>query len=280
MVAPALLLVLVTAIVPLSRTVWLSFTDAHLAEPGGQSFIGFDNYRLLLTDPEFGSAVVTTLHFTGTSVLLEILFGLGLALLLHQRYRGRGWMRAAALVPWAIPTVVSAQLWKFMLNDVYGVVNDFLVRLHLIEEPVAWLATPGLALASVILVDVWKTTPFIALLILGALQAIPEELYEAARIDGAGAVRRFRHVTLPHVAPILLVAVLFRTLDALRIFDTIYVLTLGAFGTESMATYNRRLLVDFMDLGYGAACSVVIFVIVGVVSAAYLGLFARREVAS
>ncbi|MFQ5601441.1 MAG: carbohydrate ABC transporter permease, partial [Candidatus Krumholzibacteriia bacterium] len=249
----------------------------RLAAPWQATFVGLENYRLLVEDVEFHDAISNTLQFTGASVLLETLLGLGLALLLHRRFRGRTWLRAAALVPWAIPTIVSAQLWRFILNDVYGVANDIAVRLHLIDQPVAYLATPGIAMACVVLVDVWKTTPFMALLLLGALQGIPDELYEAARVDGANARQRFRFVTWPLLAPMLLVGMLFRTMDALRLFDTIYVLTLGAFGTESMATYNRRVLIDFRDLGYGSACSVAIFAFIGLVSAVYVWFVIRRE---
>jgi len=277
LVSPAVVLIVTAALLPLLRTFLLSVSDARLDAPGTSRFIGLQNFALLARDPLFWDAAGHTALFTIASVSLETCLGLALALVLHGRFRGRGWMRAAALIPWAIPTVVSAQLWKFMLNDAYGVVNDLGLRLGLLNEPVAWLAAPGLAMASVVAVDVWKTTPFVALLVLAGLQTVPVELHEAAQVDGAGRWERFRRVTLPLILPTLLVAMLFRTMDAIRVFDVIYVMTLGSVGTESMATYCRRLLVDFQDLGYGSACSVAIFLLVGSVSAVYAVLLARRE---
>jgi len=174
------------------------------------------------------------------------------------------------LIPWAIPTVVSAQMWRWMYNDVYGVINDILLRLGLIAKPVAWLAEPSLVLASIVAVDVWKTTPFMALLLLAGLQSIPKELYEAAHVDGATPWQQFRYVTLPLLKPALLVALVFRTLDALRVFDVVYVMSGTNPSTMSMSVYARQQLVDFGALGYGSALSTGIFFIIAIFTVIYL----------
>lgn len=256
---------------PLGRTIWLSLTDASLAG-GMHAFIGFDNYAVLLQDPEWWRAVGNTLVFAAVSVALETALGLAIALVLDTEIRGRVLLRAAVLVPWAIPTVVSAQLWAWMLHDQYGVINEVLLGLGLIEAPRAWLADRTLAMASVIAVDVWKTTPFMVLLLLAALQTVPGELYEAAKVDGAGAVRRFLVVTLPVIRPALLVAVIFRTLDALRIFDLIYVMVGNASATATMAVYARQHMIDFQDTGYGSAASTLLFAVVAMAAAVFITL--------
>ena len=247
---------------PLLRTVAFSFTDAYLSDLSGWRFVGLDNYLYLAEDPLWWRAVGNTLLFTVVSVGLETLLGLGIALILDAHLPGRGLLRAAVLVPWAIPTVVSAKMWAWMLNDLYGVVNAVLLALGLIAAPWAWLADPVLSMAAVIAVDVWKATPFVALLALAALQVLPQELYEAARIDGAGPLRIFWTITLPLIRPALLVAVIFRALDALRVFDVIYVLTGNSTATASMSVYARQQLVEFQDVGYGSAAATCLFLVV------------------
>lgn len=264
---------------PLLRTLWFGFTDAILFDGGPAHLVGLDNYRLLLEDPLWQEAVGNTLAFTGASVALEMILGLGLALLLDAPFRGRWLVRAAVMVPWAVPTVVAAKMWGWMLHDQYGVVNDALIRLGLLSQPVAWTADPALALGSVIAVDVWKTTPFVALILLAGLQAVPRELLEAARVDGAGPLRRFFHITLPLLIPALLVALVFRTLDALRVFDVIYVLTGDAPETLSMSGYARMQLIAFQDVGLGSAAASFLFVAVAItamVAALLLGRYRLR----
>jgi trehalose/maltose transport system permease protein len=247
---------------PLARTVWLSFTDARLDEFAPPAFVGLLNYAFLAEDPEWWGAVRNTLVFAIVSVAIETVLGVVIALALDARMRGRGLMRAAMLVPWAIPTVVSAQMWGWMLHDQVGVVNEALLALGLIAEPLAFTADPDLALWAVVAVDVWKTTPFMALLTLAALQLLPRELYEAAEIDGLGPVGRFFRITLPLIRPALMVAVIFRTLDALRVFDLMYVLTGGSAATASMSVYARRHLVEFQDVGYGSAAATGLFLVI------------------
>jgi len=264
MLAPALAVLAAVAGWPLLRTLWVSVTDAELG--AGGHFVGLANYAVLAADPEWWRALRNTAVFTVVSVALELVLGLLVALVLDQRFHGRGALRAAVLVPWAIPTVVAAQMWRWMYNDLYGVVNDLALRLGLIGEPVAWLVGEGTAMAAVIVADAWKATPFVALVLLAGLQTIPGELYEAARVDGAGRLGRFFHVTLPLLRPAIAVAVVFRTLDALRVFDVIYVMLGNAQATATVSIYARQQLVAFQDAGLGSAASVAVFVLVGMVS--------------
>ena len=208
---PTLVLLILVAGWPLARTIYLGFTDAGLGDLANPGWVGLENFRALLADPDWWRSVANTLVFTVVSVGLETLLGLGIALILDARIKGQGAMTAAVLIPWAIPTVVSAKMWAWMLNDLYGVVNAVLLALGLIREPVAWLAGDALALGAVIAVDVWKTTPFVTLLLLAGLKSIPRDVYEAARVDGASPIRVFFSVTLPLLRPALVVVTIFRT---------------------------------------------------------------------
>lgn len=284
--APMLLVLAIVALWPLARTFLLSLTDATLGDVASARFVGLENYLVeedgnlygLLADPLWWLALRNTLTFALVSVLAEIVLGTVIALILNARFRFRGLMRAAVLVPWAIPTVVSAKLWAWMLHDQFGIVNDLLLRLGLIAAPLAWLADGDLALWSVIAVDVWKTTPFVALLVLAALQMLPEDCYEAARVDGIHPVKVFFCVTLPLIRPALTVAVIFRFLDAMRVFDLVYVMTGNADATLTLSVYARQLLVDFQDMGAGSAASILLFMIVALLTLAYL--MAMRGVAA
>jgi trehalose/maltose transport system permease protein len=263
---------------PLARTIWFSFTDANLNNLSDYDFIGFENYLAnydgewlgLLTDPEWWRAVWNTVWFALVSVSIETLLGLAVALVLNRTFRGRGLVRAIVLIPWAIPTVVSARIWSWMLHDQFGVVNDLLLRVGLISAPIAWTANADTALWVVAVVDVWKTTPFMALLILAGLQMLPGDIYEAARVDGIHPVRVFFRVTLPLIRPALLVAVIFRALDALRVFDLVYVLTANTADTHTMSVYARRQLVEFQEVGLGSAASTLVFLIIALLTVVYL----------
>jgi trehalose/maltose transport system permease protein len=273
-----LLVLILVAGWPLARTIWFSFTDARLNSLSDYEFIGFENYLAnydgewfgLLTDPAWWRAVWNTVWFTLVSVSIETVLGLVVALILNASFPGRGLIRAIVLIPWAIPTVVSARMWNWMLHDQFGVVNDLLLRLGLIATPIAWTANSDTALWAVVMVDVWKTTPFMALLILAGLQMLPGDIYEAARVDGINPVRVFFRVTLPLIRPALLVAVIFRALDALRVFDLVYVLTSNAEETASMSVYARQQLVDFQEVGLGSAASTLIFLIIALLTIVYL----------
>ena len=187
-------------------------------------------------------------------------------------------VRAAILIPWAIPTIVSAKMWGWMLHDQFGILNHLLVSVGLIDEPLAWTADADLALWAVIMVDIWKTTPFMALLILAALQMLPSDCYEAAKVDGIHPVRVFFKVTVPLIMPAVMVAVTFRALDALRVFDLIYVLTSNSAETMSMSVYARQQLVSFQDVGIGSAASTLLFFMIALITIAYLFL-GRKQLA-
>ena len=277
--SPMLLVLALVAGWPLLRTLWFALTDASLADLDNYAFVGFLNFSYLLTDPDWWLAVRNTLLFTFASVALETVLGMLIALALHAHFRGRGLLRAAVLIPWAIPTVVSAKMWSWMFNDVFGILNELFLALGLIAEPIAWTASPDTAMAAIIAVDVWKTTPFMALLLLAGLQMIPEEIYEATRIDGVHPFKVFLRVTLPLIRPALAVAVIFRTLDAMRIFDLIYVMTGNNRTTMSMSIYARQQLVDFQDVGYGSAAAAMLFAIIAVMTVLYLMAvrFGREE---
>lgn len=276
--APALLILALAAGWPLARTIALGFTDAWLGDPESGAWIGLENYVArfdgrwsgLLADPQWWRAAWNTLLFASVSVALETVLGLAIALVLNASFPGRPLVRAAVLVPWAIPTVVSAKMWGWMLNDQFGVINQALLALGAISAPLAWTAHPDLVLPTVILVDVWKTTPFMALLALAALQLLPKECYESARVDGAGPVRIFFTITLPIIRPAIVVAAAFRALDALRTFDVIYVLTANDVNSMSLAVFARQQLADFQDIGYGSAASTLLFFLVALAAALIL----------
>ena len=273
--APMLITLLLVAAWPLARTIWFSFTDANINDMGVAQFVGWTNYvgeYGLFANPnntegfwasDWGVSIRNTFQFSLVSVALETLFGLGVAMLLNQEFKGRTLVRAAVLVPWAIPTIVSAKMWGWMLHDQFGVVNAILQGWGLIDAKIAWTAEPAWALWTVVAVDVWKTTPFMALLILAALQTLPSDCYEAAKVDGVHPLRVFWKVTLPLIRPALLVAVIFRLLDALRVFDLIYVLTSNNNSTMSMSGFVRREMVDNGYMGYGSAASTALFLIIG-----------------
>lgn len=283
--APTLLILAIVAGWPLFRTIYFSFTNASLTNLGDAQFVGFDNYlswvtlksgrtiyRGLLADLAWWGAVWNTAKFTLLSVTIETALGLIVALVLNAQFVGRGIVRAAILIPWAIPTIVSAKMWAWMLNDQFGILNDMLLGLGLISQKIAWTADPNTAMIAVLIVDVWKTTPFMALLILAALQMVPADIYEAAKIDGINPVRVFWRLTLPLIRPAIMVAVIFRMLDAMRIFDLIYVLTPNNAQTKTMSVMARENLFDFDKFAYGATASTVLFLIIASVTVLYIWL--------
>lgn len=277
MLAPALAVVAFVAIYPLGQTIYQSFTNQQfLAGIEPTRFVGLENYRELVRDSVFRDAVVVTIKFTVITVLFEFVLGMIIALVVNSGFKGRGVMRAVMLVPWAIPTVISAQMWKWMYDDVFGVLNDGLMRLHIISEPVAWISQPSTALWAVAAVDIWKTTPFVALLLLAGLQVIPSELYEAADVDGVSKWHQFWRITMPLLQPAILVTLIFRTLDALRVFDIFYVFFGSRLDTQTMAVYDQNTIVSIGDVGYGAAVSVAIFLIIGLFVVIYV-TFMRVE---
>ena len=261
--APMLFLMLLVAGWPLGRSVWFSLTETNINDMSASSFVGLANYcgefglfcNEAFWDGDWWISIKNTFKFSIVSVLLETLAGLGVAMLLNQEFKGRAIVRTAVLVPWAIPTIVSAKMWGWMLHDQFGLINQLLVDWGVIAQKIAFTADPDYALWTVVAVDVWKTTPFMALLILAGLQTLPKDCYEAGRVDGVHPLRMFWKVTLPLIKYPLLVAVVFRLLDALRIFDLIFVLTSNSSSTISMSGFVRREMVDNGNLGFGSAAS-------------------------
>lgn len=281
--APMLIALFCVAAWPLLRTIWFSMTSTSLDDLYGGHFVGFYNYfhvqkmpsgavsyRGTLVDPAWWNAVWNTVRFSVVSVTFETILGLCVALALNAEFKGRSLVRAAILIPWAIPTIVSAKLWAWMLNDQYGIINDILVNLHLIDHKIAWASNPDTAMVAVLMVDIWKTTPFMALLCLAGLQMVSRDIYEAARIDGIHPVKVFFKVTLPLIRPALMVAVIFRMLDALRIFDLVYVLTPNSSATKTMSVISRENMIDFAKFAYGASQSTLLFAILAVFVSLYI----------
>ncbi len=272
-VAPAVGVIVLIAVFPLSYTLWESLHLHDLHMPWlGRPFVGLGNYAEILGDGRFWQAMAHTLFFTAASVALELLLGLFLALAMNQAFPGRGVVRAAVLVPWAIPTVVAALLWRFIFDSQAGIVNALLVGVGFLEEPLVWFVRASTAWVPIILADVWKTTPFVALLLLAGLQNIDRALYEAAAVDGAGRGWQLWHITLPLLKPAILVALIFRTLDAFRVFDLIYVMTGGGPGTatEPIALYTFNALFSSLRFGYGSALSVIVFLVTFLLAMLYI----------
>lgn len=270
MLAPSLAVIALVAAYPICYAIWLSLNEYSVVTPGLSRFVGLDNYLDALGSTQFWEAMKTTVLFTVISVGLELAIGLGMALVMHQAFRGRAFLRAVVLVPWAILTVVTAITWRTIFEPELGFVNTMLSTLSLPGGDVVWLGEEGYALGVMILADVWKTAPFMALLLLAGLQGIPDELHDAAKVDGANTWQRFRSVTLPLLIPAITVALIFRTLDALRVFDLPYVLTKGANGTETLSLIAQTELVTNRNTGLGSALSVLTFITVMGISFLYI----------
>ena len=253
--APAAVLLLVMVVYPVFRTIGLSFFHKNLLTGFASQFAGLENFARILTDSRFGSSLWVTVIFTLISVTAEFGIGLLLALSASSLRQWRNAVQVILLVPWTLPTAVIAVLWAWMLNDQYGGVNAVLLRSGLIHSPVTWLAEPATAMAAVVFADVWKTAPFVFLILYAGLQNIPRELYDAIEVDGGGAWARFRYVTWPHLLPFTFVALIFRIVQAFAVFDLIWVMTGGGPGgsTETLSVYTYRTYMRYLDFGYGAA---------------------------
>jgi multiple sugar transport system permease protein len=271
--APAAGALALVALGPLLATGWLSLRR-HVLVFGEDAFVGLENYRTLAADARFWNALWNTGYFTLVAVAVELALALPLALVLHHAVRGRDALRAAVLVPWILPTAVAAKLWALLLQPDLGLVARLVPG-----AGGALLASPALALHATILVDVWKTTPFVALLLLAGLQAIPEDLARAARVDGASAWRIFRSITLPLLRPAIVLALLFRSLDAFRVFDAVLVLTEGGPGhtTESLSLYAYKTLLRAGSFGLGSALSLVTFACVLLLGLFWLRVLGERR---
>jgi multiple sugar transport system permease protein len=270
-VMPTVVMLSLVTVYPIISVLYLSLHRRLLIFDISR-FVGLDNYVFLVKDDRFWNALWNTAYFTGISVALELLLGLSIAVLLNRTFRFKGIVTAMVLVPWAIPTVVSARMWEWMYNTDYGILN------HLLGVKINWLGSAFWALNAAVLMDVWKTTPFVVILLLAGLNVIPRELYQAARIDGAGGWSIFRRITLPLLMPVVLVVLLFRTMDAFRVFDAVYVLTGGgpANSTETLSIYAYKVLFQTLQFGYGSTLAIVVFLCVGAISILYVR-FLRGE---
>jgi multiple sugar transport system permease protein len=269
MVSPSLLLIAVVAAYPIGYAIWLSLHEYSVRVAGLSRWAGLKNYTTALQDSAFWDAVQTTFIFTGFSVFFETLLGLAMAMAMHSAFRGQGLLRTVVLVPWAVLTVVTAITWQTIFEPTLGFVNSLLGAVGLPDDTV-WLGQSPEALMVMIFADTWKTAPFMALLLLAGLQVIPDDIYEAAKVDGATAWQRFTKITLPLLKPALLVALIFRTLDALRIFDLPFVLTKGAHGTTTLSLISYETFQTNRILGLGSALAVLTFLIVMIVSFVYI----------
>jgi len=269
-VIPALILLSLVTVYPVLYVFSLSLQRRLLIFDISR-FAGLDNYLFLLRDERFWNALKNTVYFSAVSVSLELILGFSIAMLLHRSFRFRGIFRGIVLVPWAVPTVVSARMWEWMYNTDFGILN------HILGVKINWLGSPVWALYAAVFMDVWKTTPFVAILLTAGLQVIPQDLYQAAKVDGASGWAVFRRITLPLLKPVILIVLLFRTLDAFRVFDAVYVLTGGgpANTTETLSIYAYKVLFQTLQFGYGATLSVVVFLCVGSISVVCIKLLRR-----
>ena len=264
MVSPSMALIALVAAYPIIYAIWLSLHEYSVRVAGLSRWAGFSNYSEALSNPDFWDAMQMTLTFTAVSVFLELIIGLAMALAMHEAFRGQGLLRTVILIPWAILTVVTGIMWRTIFESPQGLVNS------IIGGDTVWLGEEPHALIVIIVADVWKTAPFMALLILAGLQVIPGEIYEAAKVDGANTWQRFRKITLPLLTPAILVALIFRTLDALRVFDLPFVLTRGANGTTSLSIIAQQTFAENRIYGLGAAYSILTFITVMIVAGIYI----------
>ncbi|MGO1435659.1 MAG: carbohydrate ABC transporter permease [Canibacter sp.] len=279
---PALIAVFGIILYPLFRTLLISLFEVKSAVAVDTPFVGLGNYIEALSAAGFWAALGRTLYFTLVSTTIELLFGLAIAFLLNAKFRGRWLVRALVILPWALPTIVNAAMWKGIYNAQYGALNGVLSQLGIIDHYHAWLADPFVALNLVIAADAWKTTPLVAIFLLAGLSAIPNELSEAAKIDRAGPIRRFFSVTLPLLIPSIALVLVLRTVEAVKAFDIIYAMTRGgpANGTQTISFYTYITAFSDQDYGVGSAISFIVLIIILVLTTVYLRLLRRSEMST
>lgn len=272
LILPSLALMLILIAYPLARGVIMSFTEVNLVEQGSMTFVGLGQFARLMEDPVFWRALGNTVKWTVGVVTLQYLFGLGIALLLNEPIPLRGLFRGLILVPWVVPSVVAALVWRWVYAGDYGILNHMLRQVGLIQRPLEWLSTPDLAMAAVIAVGVWKWTPFMAVVLLAGLQSVPQERYEAAEVDGASIFQRFWFITLPHIRNLSVIATLLSFIWTFNHFDIVYVMTKGgpANATHLLSTYSYLSAFSYFNIGYGAAMGVVMLAVLTVLAVFYL----------
>jgi ABC-type sugar transport system permease subunit len=279
MITPAFIIVLTLIFIPVVRAGWMSLHIIDLKQPHlGTPFVGLGNYFDIFQDARFWASVGRTVYFMVVSISIEVVIGVAVAMLLNQQFRGRGFLRALILVPWALPITIDAIMWKWIYNPNYGALNSLLWQLGIIDSYKTWLSTPMTALNMVILADVWKVTPLVILLVLAALQTIPPHLYEAAVVDGAGRWYSFWHITLPLLRPTLAIVLVIRTMDAFKVFDIIYIMTRGgpSDGTKVIAYYSYLEAFSYLRFGRGAALAVFMTLAIGAMAVVYIKLISHE----
>ena len=276
-VAPAALVIILIVLIPLGRALWMSVFDIRLTRPGVEPFVGLGNYLEQLTSGDFWAATGRALYFTVVSTALELGFGMGLALLMDQPLRWRWLLRTLVILPWALPTIVNALMWRWIDNAEYGALNALLTQTGVLHDYQPWLSDSDLAMWMVIIADVWKLTPLVAILLLAGLQSIDREVVEVARVDGAGPWQVFRHILLPLVTPVILILLVLRTMEAFKVFDLIWIMTHGgpANSTQTIAIYAYQTAYQGFDFGRGAALGYLIALVIMVLAAIYLRLLGR-----
>lgn len=280
LLAPMLIVMFLLTAWPLARTLWLSFTDTALVGNGdATNYLWLDNYLYALTDPDFRAAFARTLYFTVVSVAIEGVIGVLVALLLNQKFVGRNILRVLVILPWALPTIVNAMMWRLNFNPDYGSINALLSQWDIIDGYRSWLGSPDSALNAVMLADIWKNYPLVTLLVLAALQSIPEDLYEAARLDDASSWRRFRAITFPAIVAPLGVALVLRTIDAFKVFDIIYVMTRGGplDSTRTLSFFVYQESFSYLRAGSGAAYAILMTLMCALLIVLYLFMLLRQR---
>lgn len=280
LLVPSIVVVFGVVLYPLADTIFTSFLDVNSALPVAAKWVGARNYEKVLSDPEFWGSLWRTGYFTVITTGAELVLGLMLGLLLSAKFRGRAFVRAAVIIPWAVPTVVSGALWRWIYNGNYGPLNSLLLQTHLIPSYQQWLGSPWLALNMVAVEDIWKFTPFVALFVMAGLSTIPGELHEAAIVDGASSFRDFWSITLPLLTPVILITLVLRTIDGFRLFDIVYVMTRGgpANGTETLAFYTYATAFSDQSFSLGSAIAVIITLIILVITIAYMRIIRTQDV--
>ena len=276
-VAPAALVIVLIVLIPLGRALWMSVFDIRLTRPGVEPFVGLGNYLEQLTSGDFWAATWRALYFTIVTTALELGFGMGLALLMDQPLRWRWLLRTLVILPWALPTIVNALMWRWIDNAEYGALNALLTQTGLLHSYEPFLSDSDLAMWMVIVADVWKLTPLVAILLLAGLQSIDREVVEVARVDGAGPWQVFRHILLPLLTPVILILLVLRTMEAFKVFDLIWIMTHGgpANSTQTIAIYAYQTAYQGFDFGRGAALGYLIALVIMVLAAVYLRLLGR-----
>ena len=274
LVLPALVVIAFVLVYPVLQAVIFSFSQgtSDVLTLANLRFVGFDNYLRLLKTPRFRTAISNTLFFTGGTVPIELVIGIGLAVMLNKTFRGRGIVRMAILFPWALPTALNALMWRWMFNADFGLFNSLLMQGGVMDEAIVWLGKIPLAMYSMMIVSIWKTSSFMALILLAGLQTIPDELYEAGVIDGTTGWSAFRHITLPLLRPAILVSLLLRSMDALRAFELPFNLTAGGpiYSTETLSYYGYRMIFQYVKFSYGSAVVLIQFLIILAISIFYI----------